>query len=596
MQKRNLFLVTVCLVLALFLPGGRMLAQGKNPLLAQLFEAYYQEKLKQDPIEATFIGDHRYDDQLPNDISVPLLQEEYNFDRDYLQRLNGFNREQLSIADKISYDVLKQLLTVDLESLPLHLEYIPINQFGSLPLLIGQLGSGASGQPFNTVSDYERWLGRVKAFQPWTDTAISNMRKGIRTGFVLPKVLVSRIIPQMESLAEKDSSKSVFYGPLRRFPVSFTAAEKDQLTNEYVETINKVLLPCYERLVVFFKEEYLPHARETAGIEAVPGGAAIYQHKIRYWTTMNKTPEEIYQLGLKEVARITAEMETAKQKAGFKGTLQELFTFLRTDKRFMPFKTADEVLQAYRDVLQKVEPHLDAFFDIKPKAKFEIRRVEAFREAGQNGPSYQFGSLDGSRPGIFYVPVPDASKVNVTFFPMEATFLHEAIPGHHYQISLQQEDTALPSFRRTPSFSGFTEGWALYVESLGKQLGCYTDPYQEIGALSSEIHRAIRLVTDVGIHTGKMTEQQAIDYMTAHESISEEDARKAAERYMAMPGQALSYKIGGLEIEALRDKCMSVLGSKFDIRKFHDAVLTQGDMPLLVLDNYINEWLAQQQR
>jgi uncharacterized protein (DUF885 family) len=338
----------------------------------------------------------------------------------------------------------------------------------------------------------------------------------------------------------------------------------------------------------------MPYAADSAGICAIPEGAGMYRYYIRYYTTTNKSPEEIYETGLNEVARITAEMEKVKEQTGFNGSLQNFFLFLRTNKQLMPFKTPEEVLAAYRNISGKIDKHLNELFDIKPRTNMIIKRVEAFREASQNGPSYMAGAGDGSSSGIFYVPVPDATKINVTFLGMEATFLHEAIPGHHYQISLQQENRELPSFRNQISFSAFFEGWALYVESLGKQLGCYSDPYQLMGALNNEMHRALRLVTDVGIHTGKMTPAQAIAYMMAHESISEDDATLSVERYMAMPGQALSYKIGELELKDIRKKCEVVLQDKFDIRHFHNALLVQGDMPLTVLENYINEWAKEQ--
>jgi uncharacterized protein (DUF885 family) len=275
--------------------------------------------------------------------------------------------------------------------------------------------------------------------------------------------------------------------------------------------------------------------------------------------------------------------------------LQDFFHYLKTDRRFMPFKTPQEVLDAYRSIYGKIKPHLAALFEQFPKTPFEIRRFETFREASQAGPAYVLGSVDGTRPGVFYVPVPDATKVNVTFYGMESNFLHEGIPGHHFQISLQQENKALPAFRRQPNFVGFLEGWALYAESLGKQLGCYTDPYQEMGALNSEVHRAIRLVADVAIHTGKMTREQAIAYMMAHEPVSEAIATAEIERYMAMPAQALSYKLGELKILALRKKYQQQLGAAFSLRRFHTALLQQGDMPLNILERYLDEWAAEEE-
>ncbi|SHM46027.1 DUF885 family protein [Chitinophaga sp. CF418] len=567
-------------------------SQQRNAKLHQLFENYYQESLRLDPISATFAGDHRYDAMLANDGSTSYLRLKDQFDKKYLYLLSGYNRRTLNTADQISFDVLKEILEMDVERMKYHPEYLPINQFSSLPLLVGQLGAGQSAQPFATVKDYENWFKRIAAFSEWTDTTIGNMRKGVSRGMVLPKVLVMKMIPQMESLAEKDTAKNTLFQPLNNFPPAISGQERERLKQSFLRALTTQLLPAYQRLADYLKNDYLPHATDAAGLSGIPGGKELYRYYVRYFTTTDRSPEEIYETGIKEVTRITAAMEDLKKQSGFTGTLQEYFVFLRTDRQFMPFKTAEEVIQAYQQIYDKIKPHLHTMLSVAPKGRFEIRRVEAFREASQNGPSYTIGAMDGSRPGIFYVPVPDPTKINVTFLGMEATFIHEAIPGHHYQISLQQENTALPTFRRQINFSAFTEGWALYCESFGKELGCYTAIPQQMGALNNEIHRAIRLVTDVGIHTGRMTREEAINYMLAHESISEEEAVRSVERYMAMPGQALTYKIGELEMLRLREKYRKMLGAGFNIIKFHDALLAQGDMPLKVLEHYMDNWAA----
>ncbi|MVT07151.1 DUF885 domain-containing protein [Chitinophaga tropicalis] len=569
-------------------------SQGRNQQLHQLFEKYYRESQQLEPLNATFAGDHRYDDLLPNDGTIAYTQQKSAFDKKYLHLLSGYNRNALNTADRISFDVLKEILEMDLERMKYHAEYLPINQFASLPLLIGQLGSGKSAQPFQNLRDYENWMRRISAFSEWADTAIGNMKKGVSLGIVLPKALVVKMIPQMEALAEKDTVKNILFQPLNNLPPAMPAAEREKVKQSFLQSLNQQLLPAYQRLANYLKNDYLPHATDSAGLSGVPGGAELYRYYVRYFTTTGLSPQEIYETGLREVARISAAMEEQKRRSGFNGTLQEFLTFLRTDRQFMPFKTPEQVLQAYQQIYDKIKPTLHTMFSVTPKTKFEIRRVEAFREASQNGPSYIVGSVDGTRPGIFYVPIPDATRINETFLGMEATFIHEAIPGHHYQISLQQENTSLPSFRRQISFSAFTEGWALYCESLGKELGCYNDMPQQMGALNNEIHRAIRLVLDVGIHTGKMTREDAISYMLTHESISEEEAINSVERYMALPGQALTYKTGELEILRLREKCRKKLGARFNIIKFHDALLGQGDMPLSVLEQYMDEWVGRQ--
>jgi uncharacterized protein (DUF885 family) len=569
-------------------------SQARNQQLHRLFEAYYQESLQLDPLGTTFSGDHRYDDQLANDGAAPYLKQKTLFDKKYLALLSGYKRESLNTADRISFDILKDILEMDLEKMQYHPEYLPINQFTSLPLFMGQLGSGKSAQPFTTAKDYNNWIKRIAAFSVWADTTISNMKKGAAIGMVLPKALVLKMIPQMEDLAEKDTAKNILFQPLNKIPASISGTTRQQLKSALLQALSKQLLPAYQRIADYLKNDYLLHATDAAGLSGITNGAELYRYYVKYFTTTNQLPEEIYETGLKEVARITAAMEVQKQQSGFKGSLQKFFVFLRTDPQFMPFKTAEQVLQAYQQIYDKIKPRLHTMLSLTPKSRFEIRRVEAFREASQNGPSYTIGAIDGSRPGIFYVPVPDATRINVTFLGMEATFIHEAIPGHHYQISLQQENTTLPTFRRQINFSAFTEGWALYCESFGKELGCYTDMAQQMGALNNEIHRAIRLVLDVGLHTGKMTREEAIAYMLKHESISEEEALTSVERYMAMPGQALSYKTGELEILRLREKYRKLLGSRFNIVKFHDALLAQGDMPLNVLDHYLDDWAASQ--
>ena len=569
-------------------------AQPANTKLKKLFEVYHEESLHFDPILETDLGDHRFDDQVANNNTVAYLKEKYSFDRKYLKLLKEFDFQKLNTDDQISYGYLKEMLSTDLQASTCHFEYMPFTQFISLPVDFGQLGQGNGAQPFKTPEQYLIWLRRVERFIPWMDTAKVNMRKGIRTGIVLPKALVLKIIPQMEALGNPDTAKNTFYDPIRHFPASFTAEQKAMLKAKYAQIVSGRLLPSYRQMASFLKADYFPKAQDHGGLNAIPEGAAMYRYYIRLYTSTHKSPEEFYQTGLKEVARITGEMEKVKAEFGFKGTLQEFFRFLRTDPQFMPFKTPEEVLQAYRNIYDKVKPHLGSLFDITPKSKFEIRRVESFREASANGPSYQSASFRDKRPGILYVPVVDATKINTTFLGMEATFLHEAIPGHHYQLSLQDENTALPAFRKFNNFKVFVEGWALYVETLGNQLGCYTDAAQKMGALNNDMQRALRLVVDVGIHTGKMTRQQAIEYLMDHESTSEEDAVLSIERYMGFPAQALSYKTGQLEILRLKHLYEKQLGSRFNIIKFHHALITKGDMPLSVLDNYMARWAKEQ--
>jgi len=396
------------------------------------------------------------------------------------------------------------------------------------------------------------------------------------------------MVPEMRAMQTDNPTKSIFYGPINKLPASFSDADKQRLAAAYTSAIKDEIIPAYARLADFYEKEYLPKARTTSGISDIPGGKERYQYLIRYWTTTDKTPDEIYATGLSEVARIKAEMERVKGETGFNGDLKAFFEYMNKDPKFFPYKTPEEVLNAFKVIQARMEPNLSKMFTNNPKTAFEIRQTEAFRAASASA-EYSQGSADGKRPGIFYVPILDATKYN-SASGMESLFLHEAIPGHHYQISLQQENDSLPKFRRFAGYGAYQEGWALYCESLGKELGLYTDPYQYMGALGDEMHRAIRLVVDVGMHTKGMTREQAIQYMMDNEAISEQGATAEIERYMALPGQALSYKIGAMKIRELRTKYEKELGQKFNLAKFHDYLLKQGPMPLDVLETVMNDW------
>ncbi|MEO9022401.1 MAG: DUF885 domain-containing protein, partial [Ginsengibacter sp.] len=452
--------------------------------------------------------------------------------------------------------------------------------------------SGSGIQPFKTAKDYDNWLARIKGFTTWADSAIGDFRQGMATGVVMPKVLVEKMIPQMESMVVADPVKSLFFTPVTNFPKDISEADKQRITTDYKQAIRNEIVPTYKKLGDFLKNEYLPKARLTSGYSSIPGGKEMYDYLVKYWTTTDEIPEQIYQIGLSEVARINGIMDSIKNAVGFKGDLKAFFKYMKTDKKFMPYKTPGEVLAAFEAIHKKMESNLKKMYKHVPKTPFEIRQTEAFRAASASA-EYNSGSPDGSRPGIFYVPILDATKFNTTS-GMESLFLHEAIPGHHYQISLQQEDTALPKFRRFSWYGAYGEGYALYCESLGKELGLYTDPYQYMGALGDEMLRAVRLVLDVAIHTKNMTREQAIQYMMDHEAVSEQFATMEVERYMAIPGQALSYKTGQLKISELRNKYEKQLGNKFILSNFHDELLKDGAMPLQILETKMDAWAARQ--
>lgn len=555
---------------------------------------YYEQYLKLYPLEATAQGDLRYNDQLPINIDKDFISGEISFYNSVQNQLKKVDYKNLSDDQKTVYDVLDYTLKDKIERYAYHPEYIPFTQFGGLPLDFPLLGSGQGSQPFKTEKDYDDWLKRAEKFPDWMDTAIENFRTGIANNYVLPKKLVVKMIPQMKAdeIITTNFDKNIFYGPIKNFPKSFNAAQKDKFTVLYKDMITKKIIPTYTKMGNFLETEYLPKARNTDGINALPKGNEIYTYYAKSWTTTGKTPEEINKIGLEQVAMLRNEMEKVKQQVGFNGTLEQFISHVKEDPKAMPYKTNKEVLAAFNGILTKITPKLKTMFSITPKTPFEIRQTEKFREPSASA-EYVVGTPDGKRPGIFYIPLPNPEKFNVTS-GMESLFLHEAIPGHHYQISLQQENTKLPKFMRFGWFGAYGEGWALYCESLGKEFGLYTDPYQKMGSLSDAMLRAVRLVVDTGIHTGKMTREEAIAYFLNNIAYDEAGATAEIERYMAMPGQALSYKIGALKIRELRDKYQKQLGSKFSLAKFHDEVLNQGCLPLDVLERKMDNWAKKQ--
>ncbi len=569
-----------------------------NKDFGKVLNGYYNDRMKYFPLEATQNGDERYNDQLPADFTDSYLDTLRNFYGGYLNKILVFDRDKLNKNDQISYDVLLRELKMDLEGINLHLainnvtmpnvQYMPFNQFEGTPLFLGQMGSGTGIQPFKTVEDYHNWIARAGKFQAWADSAIVYFRKGLSNGYILPRCLVEKMIPEMQDMATTDTAKNIFYTPIQLIPASFSKEDKQNISAQLTGMITGALIPSYQKLAVFLQNEYLPKSRGSIGFDDLPDGVKLYNYLIRYWTTTNKTADEIYQTGLSEVKRIHAEMELVKTQTGFQGDLPAFFTYIKTDPRFTPYKSPDEVLGAFRKIQATIDPNLKNFFGHTPKMKFEIRQTEAFRAASASA-EYIAGDPGGSRPGVFYVPILDARKFNVSS-GMESLFLHEAIPGHHYQNSLQMEDTLLPKFRRFAWYGAYGEGWALYSESLGKELGLYTDPIQYMGALGDEMHRAIRLVVDVGMHLKKMTREQAIKYMMDNEPISEQGATAEIERYIAIPGQALSYKTGAMMIRELRTRYTNELGKRFNIAAFHDEVLSDGCLPLEVFERKMDAW------
>ena len=554
-----------------------------------LFENYYEGYIHFFPFVATMQGDNRFNDLLPNDISQKFKNDLISFCKHYLEIVDHVDTSNLPENYKINLEVLHEDLSLLIEEQQFHDEYTPVDQFNSLTISFPQMGSGFGIHPFKTVKDYFDFLKRVDGFVTWCDTAIANMQTGIKEGFTNPKVIMERTLPQLRSLITDDVAQNIFYKPVENFPKSFNTAERDSLKALYTNAIKDKIVPAYKKLYTFIEKEYIPACRKTSGIYGTPDWKKRYSVAIRYWTGTDISADSIYALGLNEVKRIKDEMETVRTKVKFKGSLDQFLTFTEEDKQFKPFRTADGILNYYKNVEERIKPELKVMFHLVPKAKFEIRQTEQFREASASA-EYIVASADGSRPGVFYVPINNSTEYN--YIDMEATFLHEAIPGHHYQLSIQQEMQNLPKFRKFGGSGAYIEGWALYCESLGKELGIYTDPYEYFGRLSNEMLRAVRLVVDVGMHTKGWTREQAIRYMKENTAISDAGAVAEIERYMIWPGQALAYKMGELKIKELRKKAEGALGAKFKISEFHDQILDQGALPPGILEKKIDRWLA----
>ncbi|WP_413999979.1 DUF885 domain-containing protein [Flavobacterium sp. W1B] len=553
-----------------------------------LTKNYFDDKNALDPLSATQNGQNEYNDQLQLEMTDSFRNAQLAFFDKYDTALDSIDKKQLSEEEKNSYEIIKWEVEIGKDLLKQPTNLMPIHQFWGTHLTMGQFAGGTSAQPFKTEKDYTNFLKRMDKYSIWIDSAMVYMKKGIAQGIVIPKALTAKVIPQFAEMPTPNIEDNLFYSSIKLMPATFSEATKKDLTAKYTAVINQKLIPQYKKMADFLKNEYLPASRSTSGIGSLPFGKELYATYVKQWTTTSKTPEEIHKLGLQEVARLNAEMEKIKTQVGFKGTLLEFFDEVRNRKELKPFKKPEEVIANFQRIYTIIKPNVDKLFSLQPKTKFEIRRTEAFREKTASA-EYMQGTADGSRPGIFYVPIPDVKEYNI--YGDEDLFLHEAIPGHHFQISLQQESTSLPDFRKFNWFGAYGEGWALYCESLGKELGLYKDPYQYFGMLGNEMHRAVRLVVDTGLHSKGWTREQAIKYSMENEAESEAGITTEIERYMAIPGQALSYKIGQLKIMELRKKAETKMGSKFDIKKFHEKVLESGVMPLALLEKKIDTWI-----
>ena len=561
----------------------------KTANFTALTKAYFDDKNALDPLGATQSGQNKYNDQFVFEMTDTYRKKQDAFYKKYDRALIAIDTTTLSEEEKNSFDIIKWELSGGKNLLKFKSNLMPVHQFWGTHLTMAQFAGGTSAQPFKTEKDYRNFLKRMESYAIWIDSAVVYMRKGIKEGMVLPKSLTIKVIPQFESMSTPNVKDNLFYSAIKSFPKEFSPLQKDNLEKAYAAVIATKLEPQFKKMTAFLKSEYLAASRSSSGIGSLPNGKELYKIYVKQWTTTNKNPDEIHALGLREVARIRSEMEKVKTQVGFKGTINAFFEHVRTKPSLMSFKNPQEVIANFERISKTIKPNVDKLFSLQPKSPFQIKRTEAFREQTASA-EYNQGSADGTRPGIFYVPIPNVKSYNC--YGDEDLFLHEAIPGHHFQISLQQENQLLPDFRKFNWFGAYGEGWALYTESLGSELGLYKDPYQYFGMLGNEMHRAVRLVVDTGLHNQGWSREQAIRYSLENEAESEEGITAEIERYMAIPGQALSYKMGQLKILELRKKAQQQMKGSFDIKVFHQKVLESGVLPLALLENKIDAWIA----
>jgi len=568
-------------------------AATESQKLSALFAADDEASLQRNPLNAMFRGDMRYADRFGDFISDAYFANERKAAEANLEALKSIDRSQLNATDKIAYDVFKQNQTDALKGLSKEIMDLtvvrPLNHFFGFHTFYPTFASGQGAAPFKTVQDYDNNLKRHKEFIVLMDRSIDRFRQGMASGVFETKMTITNVVDQLNTQLAQKTEDSPYYGPVLKFPEGFSDADKARLTAEYRDIIENGLYPANARLRDFLRDSYLPLAREQVGLSAMKGGEGLYQYMIEQTTTLPLKADEVHNLGLSEVARITSGMEAIRKEVGFKGTLPEFFEHLRSDPKFK-LGSREALTQGYYDIGKIVDAKISTQFKYLPKAPLEIKPYEEFREKYEAGGSYQSGTPDGSRPGTFYFNAYDLPSRTTP--GMTTLYLHEGAPGHHFQISIAQENEKLPAFMRFGGNTAYVEGWALYSETLGYDMGLFKDPYQRFGTLSDEMLRAMRLVVDTGLHSKGWTREQAIDYMLANSDMGKTDATAEVERYIAIPTQALAYKIGALTIMRLKDKAKTQLGKKFDVREFHNQVLNTGALPLTVLEKKIDDWIA----
>jgi uncharacterized protein (DUF885 family) len=571
--------------------GAVTSAEAPGEALFRLAEDYFEEWLVLNPVAATYMGDPRYDDRLAINIAPAHIEQARALEERYLGAVIAIDPGALGESGRLTREVMVHGRRTALERMAFPSHLLPFSQMGGLPQTMARLGSGRGAQPFRDAADYRKYISRMDDFSRWVDQAIENMRLGIERDIVHPRVNIEKMIPQFDALLEGAIEDSIFWGPVADFPDTIDQAGRQEIVESWHAALQGTLLPAYARLRDFLRDEYLPAGRASVGWSALPGGEAWYDFLVRSHTTTDMTAAEIHRLGLSEVARIRAEMDRVRVEVGFEGDLGEFFQHLKTDPRFF-FDSPEEVLETYRALKLRIDAALPRLFADFPAADYELRAIEPFRAESAAGAEYQGPSADGSRPGVFYV-----NTFNLKAQPrylVETLSLHEASPGHHFQVAIQQELEHLPRIRRFGGETAYGEGWALYAESLGRELGLFTDPYQYYGRLNDEQLRAMRLVVDTGLHAFGWTREQAIGFMLENSSMAESDVIAEVERYIVWPGQALAYKIGDIAIQQLRRDAETALGEDFDLRAWHSMILRGGSLPMSVLAARNQRWIDSQ--
>ena len=552
--------------------------------LYRFFEEEWERSLRQSPEQASYVGDRRYNDRW-SDMSLAAIAQREAADRKALERLQAFDREALSEADKLHYDVMLWDLRNAVERQK-YREYLrPVSQRGG----VQNAEEMAEVLPFATVKDYEDWLSRMRALPTLVEQTTVLMREGVKARNTPPRVLMQRVPAQIKAQLVDDPARSPFFKPFSRFPDAIPQAERERLAAEAKMVIAERIVPAYRVFLRFFEQEYLPNTRTTIAAADLPDGKAYYDFLARSFTTTDLGADRIHEIGLKEVARIRAEMEKVKAEVGFQGSLAQFFEHLRTDPRFF-YKTPEELFVAYQAISKRIDPELVKVFKTIPRLPYGVRPIPDNIAPDTTTAYYQPGAVDGTRAGFYYVNLykPEVRPK----WEMMALSLHEAVPGHHFQFARGMELPDVPMFRRIGYFTAYGEGWALYAERLGYDMGLYDDPYDRMGQLAYDMWRAVRLVVDTGMHSKGWSREQAIRFFMDNAPKTEQDIVNEIDRYIGWPGQALAYKIGQLKISELRERASRELGAKFDLREFNDEVLATGSVPLEALEKRIDAWIA----